>query len=125
MAEAVIVVSLLRSIGDGGTATFQTSVPLNADKAHLDAVVDKLHVAGRRFALHAKKEAVVNEIDHLDEVYPSLAADVQALTDKQSVVSLKTDEKTKLQQTQAALDTVPKNKARHTRQLAAIEKELA
>jgi len=63
--KLALVISVIRPVGDGGQVQFQTTVPQDASKEDLNALVDKLHAAGRRLAVWGGLEKTENELDHL------------------------------------------------------------
>ena len=62
--KLALTINLQRQIGDNGGVTFVTTVPQDADAKELNALVDKLHAAGRRLASHAKLEDNLNKLEH-------------------------------------------------------------
>jgi uncharacterized membrane protein YccC len=90
------VISFTRPIGDGGSIQLQTNVVQTVPQVELDALIDKLHNAGRRIAAHAALEAANNHLDQVNVSEAANMAQVQALNALPDTQARLTENKNKL-----------------------------
>jgi hypothetical protein len=94
--ELPLVISFTRPIGDGGSIQLQTNVVQTVSQVELDALIDKLHHAGRRIAAHAALEAANNHLDQVNVSEAANMAQVQALNTLPDQQARLTENKNKL-----------------------------
>ena len=122
--KLALTINLQRSIGDNGGVTFVTTVPQDADAKELNSLVDKLHAAGRRLAVHAALEVNHNELEQAMLTKRMHEAQADSIEKKLLGGSKMTVDKDSLQKSREQLALIPVHIEKIDNKIKALEEEL-
>ncbi len=122
--KLALTINLQRSIGDSGGVNFVTTVPQDLDSTALNAIVDKLHAAGRRLAVHAALEVNHNELDQANLTKRMHEAQADSIEKKLLGGSKMTVDKDALTKSREQLALIPVHIEKIDNKIAALRKEL-